>query len=164
MNKLFFVLLLLFNTVLTGSLAFAEESKDLAALNMAHNGYLNSMQALNSEKTAEFVGSQFLWVNNKVIWPSHFDSKDTIRGMYKKLLDRNGTFSVRSVQPSYLISGNTGIVSGLYYFRANMERDGRKKKGGGYNRFVEVWVKEEGEWKLTSQSTVYSPGLAGGQL
>ena len=164
MKKLLFTLSLLCSTLLSGGLAMAEEDKDLAALKAAHNGYLATMKILDSERSTKFVASQFLWVNNKVIWPLYLDTEDEIQTMYKRLLSRNGTFEVRSVKPSYLISGNTGIVSGLYYFRANMERDGRKKKGGGYNRFVEVWVKEQGEWKLTSQSTVYSPGLAGGQL
>lgn len=164
MKRFTFSLLLMFSIVLTGGLVLASEDKDLARLKAAHNEYLASMKTLDGEETAKFVGDQYLWVNNKVIWPLYLDSAGKIKGMFKKLLNRNGTFDVFSVQPSYLISGNTGIVSGLYYFRANMERGGRKKKGGGYNRFIEIWVREKDGWKLTSQSTSYSPGLAGGRL
>lgn len=164
MKKIFFTLSLLFSTVLTGGLALTEEDTDLAALKAAHNGYLASMELLDAENTTKFVASQFLWVNNKVIWPLYLDTNDEIKGMFRKLLDRDGTFKVRSINPAYLISGNTGLVTGLYYFRANMKRGGRMMKGGRYNRFAEVWVKESGEWKLASQSTVYSAGPAGGPL
>lgn len=163
MKKTIFTLSLLFSALLTNSLVLAHENEDLAELKAAHKGFLATMETLKGEKTAKFTGSQYLWVNNDGIWPFYFKNKNEVNGHWVNILKwRNGKFSVASVGPSYLIHGNTAMVTGHYYFRTDIIIQGERTKAGGYNRFVETWVKKNGEWRMITQSAVFLPGPSGG--
>ena len=156
MKKRFYTkVLLTLICLFTNSLALADESADLRSLKAAHNSFSNLATSLDAVEFGRVLGDKLLFNSHNTVVPIYFPTKDAAVNFFSTVIfgpKKKGEFSLNSRLVNYTVSGNTGLVYGILQVRT-----GR----GGYLRVMEVWAKDDGDWKLIVYNEINSWGPEG---